>query len=76
MGNSPLCPVKTALRELLKAKGLKLKDRVLESFLQEVDTITPWFTVPGQLTLSSWDKLGRDLNFAWEQGGLKGGVGI
>lgn len=74
MGNSPFCPVKTALRELLKAKGLKIKDRVLENFLQEVDAIVPWFAVSGQLTLSSWDKLGRDLDFAWEQGSLKGGV--
>ena len=39
-----------------------------------MDIIAPWFANTGQLTVPSWEKLGRDLDFAWEQGALKPGV--
>ncbi|XP_006881306.1 PREDICTED: igE-binding protein-like [Elephantulus edwardii] len=74
MGNSPSCPVKTALKGLLKAKDLELKDRIIENFLKEVDRVAPWYAVSGHLTINSWDKLGRDLDAAWEEGHLRAGV--
>lgn len=42
--------------------------------MEECDTIAPWFATSGDLTISCWDKQGRDLDFAWEQGTLKAGV--
>lgn len=74
MGNSSTCPVREVLRELLEAKGFTITNRVLDTFLQEVDAVAPWFAVSGSLTVPCWDKLGKDLDFAWEQGSLKGGV--
>lgn len=46
----------------------------MERFLAENDTIASWFAVSGNLTVSSWDKLGRELNSATEQGTLRKGV--
>ena len=42
--------------------------------MNEYDTVSPWFAVFGNLMIACWDKLGRDLDFAWSQGTLKGGV--
>ena len=42
-------------------KNLKVKKSTLERFLEECDTIAPWFTISGNLTMPSWEKLGRDL---------------
>ena len=47
---------------------------MLAQFLSEVDIAAPWFAMSGALTVPSWDKLGRDLDFAFEQGTLKGVV--
>ena len=74
MGNSTSHPIFLALNELLYSKNLKVKKSTLERFLSECDTIAPWFAVSGSLTLSSWEKLGRDLEFAAEQGTLKAGI--
>ncbi|KAL6031123.1 hypothetical protein STEG23_024739 [Scotinomys teguina] len=60
--------------ELLKSKNLKIKKSTLERFLEECDAVAPWFAVSGSLTVLSWDKLGRDLDFAAEQGTLRAGV--
>lgn len=69
-----MCPVRVALRELVFAKGLKFKDKVLSQFLQEVDAVAPWFAVSGHLTLDSWDKLGKDLDKAWSERKVKNRV--
>ncbi|MEJ1277619.1 hypothetical protein NN561_008536 [Cricetulus griseus] len=74
MGVSISYPIFVALNELLRSKGLKLKRSTLDNFLEQVDIIAPWFANTGQLTVPSWEKLGRDLDFAWEQGTLKPGV--
>ena len=74
MGSSPLHPIFLALQELLNSKGLKLKKGTLERFLGEVDLVAPWFVVSGNLTMASWEKLGKDLDFAWEQGPLAPGT--
>ena len=39
-----------------------------------MDQVAPWFLVSGHLTMSSWEKLGKDLQFAEEQGVLAKGV--
>ena len=74
MGASSSHPIFLALNEWLRSKNLKLKRSTLEQFLGEVDVAAPWFATSGHLNLLSWDKLGRDLDFAFEQGTLKGGV--
>ena len=74
MGTSQSHPIFPALQELLLAKNLKMKKSTLEKFLEECDTIAPWFAVSGSLTIPSWEKLGRDLDLAWEKGLLKSGV--
>lgn len=74
MGTSQLHPLLLALNELLHSKNLKIKQSTLRRFLSECNMISPWFEKSGSLLISSWDKLGRDLDFTFEQGTLKGGV--
>jgi hypothetical protein len=74
MGVSSSHPISSALRVLLKSKGLKIQRKTIEKFLDECDTVAPWFTVSGNLTVACWKKLGRDLDVAWEQGILMGGM--
>ena len=74
MGSSQSHPVFLALQELLESKGLKMKKHTLQRFLSECDTIAPWFAVSGNLSIACWDKLGKDLDFARDQGMLKPGV--
>ena len=73
MGASSLHPIFLAFNELFRS----IKGSTLERFLEECDTIAPWFMASGNLTVPSWEKLGRDLDFATEQGMLrKGGIFI
>ncbi|KAG3274203.1 hypothetical protein H1C71_019758, partial [Ictidomys tridecemlineatus] len=74
MGAVTSSPLLLALDGLLRSKGLEVKRSTLERFLQRVDTAAPWFAFWGSLTTPSWDKLGKDLDFAREQGMLEGGV--
>ncbi|KAL6083443.1 hypothetical protein STEG23_000482 [Scotinomys teguina] len=53
-------------------KGKLMVAMEIYSFL--ASGAAPWFAVSGRLTVSSWEKLGRDLDFAAEQGMLKSGV--
>ncbi|KAG3271977.1 hypothetical protein H1C71_030179, partial [Ictidomys tridecemlineatus] len=59
---------------LLRSKGLKVKWSTLQRFLEEIDSVAPWFAFLGSLTIPSWDKLGKDLDFTYKQGTLKGGT--
>lgn len=71
MGNSTSAQtVPQALKNLLKAKGIGLKKDTVENFLKAVDQVAPWFPVTGHLTMPNWEKLGKDLRFAEEQGVL------
>ena len=72
MGASSSHPISSALQELLKSKGLKIQRKTIEKFLDECDTVAPWYAISGNLTVACWEKLGRDLDVAWEQGILKG----
>jgi hypothetical protein len=75
MGNSTSDQtVHQALKDLLKVKGIRLEKEALENFLKAVDQVAPWFSVSGHLTGPSWEKLGKDLKFAEEQGILTKGV--
>ena len=40
-----------------------------------LDEVAPWFAVSGNLTLACWDKLGKDLDRAWEEGSLQDRAG-
>ena len=68
MGASSSHPILLALNELLRSKNLKIKRSTLERFLEECDTIAPWFAASSNLTVPSWEKLGRDLDFAAKEG--------
>ena len=70
----PDTPIFLALKELLQLKDIEIRKRNLLKFLEECDTVAPWFAMSGSLTLPSWDKLGRDLDFAHEQGDLNPGI--
>ncbi|XP_028631766.1 igE-binding protein-like [Grammomys surdaster] len=75
MGASQSHPIFLALQDLLLSRKLKVNKSTLMRFLNECDTtVAPWFQVSGNLTVSCWDKLGRDLDFAQQQGILKKGV--
>ncbi|XP_058430601.1 endogenous retrovirus group K member 113 Gag polyprotein-like [Marmota monax] len=74
MGASASSPILLALDGLLRSKGLKVKQSTLQMFLKQVDLAAPWFAYSGSLTTPSWEKLGKDLDFAHEQGTLEGGV--
>ena len=75
MGNTTTHhPVFLVLQELLHEKGLRVKKRTIDKFMEAVETYAPWFPVSGHLTLASWDKLGRDLDFAFDRGDLGPGV--
>lgn len=60
MGSSQ--SIQTSLENLLKKRDLKLGDKVLKHFVEEVDRVAPWYAVSGSLTLASWKKLGKDLD--------------
>lgn len=74
MGTSQSRPIFLALQELFEQKKLKIKRSTIERFLSEYDAIASWFAASGNLMVASWDKLGKDLDFAQEQGTLRSGV--
>ena len=63
--------VVTALWSVLRQCGLKVSTKTLESFVKEIDHITPWFACLGSLTIPSWEKLSGDLLGEQENGKLK-----
>ena len=64
----------TPIQALLKDRGLKISDRTVKNFLRDIDTQAAWFAVSGDLTVPCWEKLGRDLRRAKEEGSLKAGT--
>ena len=61
MGASSSHPLCQALQQLLRLRGLKLRQKTLMGFLEDIDLAAPWFAVSGNLNTSCWDKLGKDL---------------
>jgi hypothetical protein len=43
---------------------------MLQNFVKEVDRVAPWYACSGSLTVTSWNKLGRDLDHKHEEGDL------
>jgi hypothetical protein len=76
MGSSQSHPIFSVLNELLRVKGTTFKKHTIQAFLEECDKVAPWFAVSGHLTPASWGRLGKDLDFSWEQGVLKEGKKI
>ena len=74
MGSSQSHPIFSVLNELLRVKGTTFKKHTIQAFLEECDKVAPWFSVSGHLTPASWGRLGKDLDFSWEQGVLKEGT--
>ena len=71
MGNSTSHPIFVALKELLNTRGIKLSQKSLQCFIESCEAAAPWFAVSGNLSVASWDKLGKDLDRAWEKKNLK-----
>ena len=58
------------LQRLLKQRGLKISDRSIRGFLEDIDQAAPWFGVTGDVNLPCWVKLGQDLEKAKAEGKL------
>lgn len=71
MGTSQSHSIFLALQELFEHKKLKIKGSTIERFLRECGIIAPWLTVSVNLNVPSREKLGKDHDFACEQGTLK-----
>jgi hypothetical protein len=66
--------VVTALRSVLRQRGLKVSIKTLEGFVKEIDRIAPWFVCSGSLTIPSWEKFRGYLVGEQENGKLKAGI--
>ncbi|XP_069867397.1 endogenous retrovirus group K member 6 Gag polyprotein-like [Dipodomys merriami] len=60
------------LQALLRQRGLKVSKATVQKVLSDFDRQAPWFAVSGDLTLPCWDKLGKDLARAQEEGQVTG----
>ncbi|KAL1778431.1 igE-binding protein-like, partial [Sigmodon hispidus] len=49
------------IQAILSSRGLKLSRRAINRLLENIKSSAPWFGVSGSLTISSWEKLSRDL---------------
>ncbi|KAL6085997.1 hypothetical protein STEG23_004870 [Scotinomys teguina] len=70
MVNSFLCPI----QRMLKQRDLKVSDRTIKGFLEDIDQAAPWFGASGDVNLPCWEKLGRDLTEAKGRGELRPGT--
>ncbi|XP_062936435.1 igE-binding protein-like [Cynocephalus volans] len=64
----------SALDAVLSQRGIKVGNCVLKNFVKEVDRVAPWYACSGSLTLTSWNKLGRDLDRKYLEGDLRQGT--
>ncbi|KAL6041030.1 hypothetical protein STEG23_019170 [Scotinomys teguina] len=79
MGNSSSSPqmMNSFLRpiqRMLKQRDLKVSDRTIKGFLEDIDQAAPWFRASGDVNLPCWEKLGRDLTEAKGRGELRSGT--
>ncbi|KAL6031553.1 hypothetical protein STEG23_003186 [Scotinomys teguina] len=79
MGNSSSSPqmVNSFLRpiqHMLKQWDLKVSDRTIKGFLEDIDQAAPWFRASGDVNLPYWEKLGQDLTEAKGRGELQPGT--
>ncbi|KAL6084267.1 hypothetical protein STEG23_000770 [Scotinomys teguina] len=70
MVNSFLRPI----QRMLKQRDLKVSDRTIKGFLEDINQAAPWFRASGDVNLPCWDKLGRDLTEAKGKRELRPGM--
>ncbi|KAL6090299.1 hypothetical protein STEG23_029487 [Scotinomys teguina] len=70
MVNSFLRPI----QRMLKQRDLKVSDRTIKGFLEDIDQAAPRFRASGDVNLPCWEKLGRDLTEAKGRGELWSGT--
>ena len=59
---------------MLKQRDIKIAHRTLKNFVKEIHRVAPWYVCSGSLTLTSWNKLGRDLDKKLIEGDLRQGT--
>ncbi|KAL6030684.1 hypothetical protein STEG23_037410 [Scotinomys teguina] len=79
MGNNNSSPQTVSsffrpIQRLLKQQELKISDRTVKGFLEDIDQAAPWFGASGDVNLPCWEKLGRDLTKAKGEGILRPGT--
>ncbi|XP_040588496.1 igE-binding protein-like [Mesocricetus auratus] len=72
MGSSQ--SVITALDTVLRQRDIKIAHRTLKNFVKEIDRVAPWYACSRSLTLASWNKLGKDLDYKLADGDLRQGT--
>ncbi|KAL6036026.1 hypothetical protein STEG23_018112, partial [Scotinomys teguina] len=70
MVNSFLHPI----QRMLKQRDLKVSDRTIKGFLEDIDQAALWFRASGDVNLPCWEKLGRDLTEVKGKGELQPGM--
>ncbi|KAL6036069.1 hypothetical protein STEG23_017990 [Scotinomys teguina] len=70
MVNSFLHPI----QRMLKQRDLKVSDRTIKGFLEDIDQAALWFRASGDVNLPCWEKLGRDLTEVKGKGELRPGM--
>ncbi|KAL6084241.1 hypothetical protein STEG23_001727 [Scotinomys teguina] len=70
MVNSFLHPI----QRMLKQRDLKVSDRTIKGFLEDIDQAAQWFRASGDVNLPCWEKLGWDLTEAKGRGELRPGT--
>ncbi|KAL6087432.1 hypothetical protein STEG23_037274 [Scotinomys teguina] len=70
MVNSFLRPI----QRMLKQRDLKVSDRTIKGFLEDIDQAALWFRASGDVNLPCWEKLGRDLTEVKGKGELQPGM--
>ena len=69
MGNSygtTLSPreIYRSIQVLLRQRDLKISSSTVATIVKDTVNVSPWFAASGDLTLPSWNRLGRDLEQA------------
>ncbi|KAL6085076.1 hypothetical protein STEG23_030317 [Scotinomys teguina] len=62
------------IQRLLKQRKLKVSERTIKGFLEDIDQAAPWFRVSGDMNLPCWEKLGRELTETKGKGELRSGT--
>lgn len=62
------------IKELLKQRDIKVSNVTIIKIVKDLDAAAPWFVVSGDLSLPTWEKLGRDLEMAKQEGQLGKGT--
>lgn len=62
MGNKPgKVQLQHQLKKLLEEQKTAVKNKTLEEFLKFIEKASPWFFKTGDLQISDWEEVCRDL---------------